>query len=79
MVTVTLAGWPALTVWVRGLAVRHDGVGVGDEVGAALATPPNSKVRARARTVARIEGCLNKPDKFLLMVLNLSFIATFHD
>lgn len=77
MVAVTLAGWPALIVWERGLAVRHDVVGACDEVVAALATPPKSKVRDRARTVARIEGRLNKPDKFLLMGLNLSFIATF--
>lgn len=82
MVTVTLASWPALTVWVGGLAVRH-GVGeeevLCDDVGAALATPPKSEVRARANNIARTRGRLNKRDEFLLMSLDLSFMANFRD
>lgn len=82
MVTVTLASWPALTVCVGGLAVMHF-VGVEsapcDDVVAALATPPKSQVRARANTIARTRGRLNKRDEFLLMLLDLSFIANFRD
>lgn len=82
MVAVTFASWPALTVCVGGLAVRHfvgAEAGLCDDVVAALATSAKRKVRARANTIARMGRCLNRPDEFLLMLLAFLSLLIFRD